>query len=250
MEQCREGSFKRQHYAYLASIEEHHFWFRARKELVLWAMQNACPRLGSFLEIGYGTGYMLNAVAKAYPDCRLNGSDIFEEGIKFARQRCAAATLIQMDARQIPFTGEMDAAGAFDVLEHIRDDQIVLSQMFKALRPGGAVILTVPQHPFLWSGFDEMSCHVRRYTEKELTGKLKDAGFAIEYRTSFMALLFPCIALDRMLKSKQACAIDAVGVNPLFNRILESVLWMERLLIKAGVRFGFGGSLLVVARKP
>ena len=64
--------------------------------------------------------------------------------------------------------------GAFDVLEHIADDELVLSQMHQAVRKGGGIILTVPQHSFLWSEIDEYSRHVRRYSVSEL--KLKLSG--------------------------------------------------------------------------
>ena len=50
---------------------------------------------------------------------------------------------------------------AFDVIEHIDEDEMVLTQMYKALQPNGGMILTVPQHPFLWSNQDEFACHVR-----------------------------------------------------------------------------------------
>ena len=72
------------------------------------------------------------------------------------------------------FRNEFDVIGAFDVLEHIADDELVLSQMHQAVRKGGGIILTVPQHSFLWSEIDEYSRHVRRYSVSEL--KLKLSG--------------------------------------------------------------------------
>jgi SAM-dependent methyltransferase len=59
------------------------------------------------------------------------------------------AVLFQMDARKIPFESEFDVIGAFDVLEHIEEDEKALAQIFHAVLPGGGLILTVPQHRFL-----------------------------------------------------------------------------------------------------
>ena len=69
-----------------------------------------------------------------------------------------------MDARNIPFRDEFDVIGAFDVLEHIDEDVAVIDEVRKALRPGGGFLMSVPQHPALWSQQDERAFHVRRYT--------------------------------------------------------------------------------------
>ena len=63
--------------------------------------------------------------------------------------------LIQMDARSIPYTDEFDVVGAFDVLEHVEQDAEALSAMYRACRTGGGILITVPQHKFLWSAVDE-----------------------------------------------------------------------------------------------
>jgi SAM-dependent methyltransferase len=247
----KEEIFDRKNYEYLAAIEEGHFWFRGRRDLVLWAMQKAVTSPASFLEIGCGTGYMLKSVAEKYPACKLTGTDFFAEGIEFARQRCPQAKLMQMDARNIPFENSFDVIGAFDVLEHIQDDEKVIAQIHKALKSKGVFMITVPQHPFLWSSFDVMSCHVRRYKAGDLLNKLSRAGFKIELKTSFMSLLFPGMLIQRLIKKEGPCSIEDKGVLNvgLFNKLFEGILNTEVALIKMGVRFGFGGSLLVVARK-
>ena len=47
------------------------------------------------------------------------------------------ARFFQMDARNIPFENEFDVIGVFDVLEHIEEDEIVFSQIFRAVKSGG-----------------------------------------------------------------------------------------------------------------
>ena len=86
-------------------------------------------------------------------------------------RRVPDAALMRMAARRIPFDGEFDVVGAFDVIEHIEDDRAVLREMHRAAVPGGGILLTVPQHPFLWSEFDRQARHVRRYTAPELREK-------------------------------------------------------------------------------
>jgi len=147
------------------------------------------------------------------------------------------------------FDGEFDVVGAFDVLEHIADDETVLRAMHRALCPGGGVLITVPQHPALWSAQDEHAGHRRRYTKKELVAKLRAAGFADMKTTSFVSLLLPLMALARLRKRKRADPFDELRIGGLANRVLEAVLDIERGLIRLGVSFPAGGSLLAVARK-
>jgi SAM-dependent methyltransferase len=156
-----------------------------------------------------------------------------------------------MDARRIPFREEFDVVGAFDVIEHIEEDEQVLAEMFAACRPGGGVLLTVPQHAWLWSYRDEFALHRRRYTRAGLLRKLAAAGFERPWASSFVTFLLPLMYLSR-LRQKKAEGFDASGelqVGRAANGVLGGVMAIERGLIHAGVSLPWGGSLLAVAHK-
>jgi glycosyltransferase involved in cell wall biosynthesis len=71
---------------------------------------------------------------------------------------------------------------------------------------GGALLLTVPAHPMLWSYFDEASRHHRRYKPDELASKLVEAGYRIEYMSQYMAGIFPMVWVGRRLAARlRAC---------------------------------------------
>lgn len=101
----------------LAPLEEKHFWFRSRNELILWALRKWFPIRGEFLEIGCGTAFVLSALEKNLPDLELHGSEIHANGLKQADRRLKRAELFQMDARRIPYRDEFSLIGMFDVLE-------------------------------------------------------------------------------------------------------------------------------------
>jgi SAM-dependent methyltransferase len=240
------GSFAR-----LAALEDRNYWFRARNRLIVWALRRHFTALGSFLEVGCGTGCVLGAVESAFPRAAVLGSEAHVEGLECAARRLRRSALLQMDAANIPFRDEFDVVGCFDVLEHIEDDRRVLEQCFLAARRG--IVLTVPQHPFLWSASDEYAKHVRRYTRGEILGKLAAAGFEPLLVTSFVALLFPVLAAARLRNHRLDARYDPaaeLAVGPVANLLLERTLDFERQLIRLGMRFPFGGSLLVVGRKP
>ncbi len=245
--------FKTHYFKELAELEAGNFWFRARNKAILWALQKYSPEMKSFLEIGCGTGFVITAISKRFPEARISGSEYLEEGLVYARERLPGAEFTQMDARYIPYESELDAIGAFDVLEHIEEDEVVLQQIYKALKPGGTVFITVPQHRWLWSAVDEYACHVRRYNASELHQKVCGAGFEIIQSTSFVSALLPAMCLSRLLKGNNVGAsmdgMTELRINPMLNKLFEWVLNFELALIRIGVVLPLGGSRLLVARK-
>ncbi len=236
----------------LFQLESGNYWFRARNALLLWALQRYFPAARDYLEIGCGTGYVLAGVAAGRPDLRLHASEISSRGLPFAASRVPQATLLQMDARAIPFSAHFDIIGMFDVLEHIEDDRGVLAQALRALRPGGGLLVTVPQHRFLWSRYDEHAHHVRRYGGAEIAEKITGAGFEIMMSTSFVSLLLPLMLLSRRARPAPVKDYDVLAelrVGAITNGLLAAVLTCERMLIRCGMRFPAGGSRLLIAQR-
>lgn len=246
--------FKPHYFKELAELEAKNFWFRARNRIIIWALRKYAPGLKSFLEVGCGTGFVISAISKQFPEARISGSEYLEEGLVYARQRLPDTEFSQMDARNIHYESELDALGVFDVLEHIKEDEAVLQQIFKALKPGGIVFITVPQHRWLWSAVDEYACHVRRYTANELHQKVCRAGYDIVRSTSFVSTLLPAMYVSRLSQRKKMnINMDAMAelrINPVINKIFEGLLYFELYLISLGISIPAGGSRLLVARKP
>src|SRR5215218_977241 len=146
----------------LLRIEAANFWFVNRGRLILRLLDEHFPASRSLLEIGCGTGSVLGAIQERRPELCLIGSELHPEGIAIAARRLGqGVTLLQFDARAIPAREEFYVVGAFDVIEHIPEDETVLRAMRTCLRPGGGAIVTVPQHPWLWGPFDDVAQHCR-----------------------------------------------------------------------------------------
>ncbi|WP_256573352.1 MULTISPECIES: trans-aconitate 2-methyltransferase [unclassified Pseudomonas] len=246
------GGFKPQYFSELARLEATNFWFRARNKIILWALRTYMPELQNFLEVGCGTGFVLSGIAEAHPEVALSGSEIFATGLSHATKRINSANFMQMDARHVPFVNEFDAIGVFDVLEHIEEDEAVLAQLHKALKPNGVLLLTVPQHPWLWSASDEYACHVRRYTRLEIEAKVRTCGFELLHSTSFVTTLLPAMMLSRELQKRNPGSsnpTDELKINPFFNKLFYSLMMLELFGIKLGLKYPVGGSRLIAARK-
>jgi SAM-dependent methyltransferase len=245
-----DEGFDPAHFAELARLEAHNFWFRGRNRLIVWALKRYFPQVRRLLEIGCGTGFVAAGLAEAAPTLGIEASEAQIAGLAFAAQRVPRARLYQMDARAVPFAEEFDVVAAFDVIEHIEDDAAVLREMRRAARPGGGILLTVPQHPWLWSDFDARAKHVRRYTARELRDKVVAAGLEILRMTSFVSLLLPLMLLSRRAPRAGVDALAELRIAGWLNAFLGAVLACERSAIRAGLDLPVGGSLLVVARRP
>ncbi|MDX8386476.1 MAG: class I SAM-dependent methyltransferase [Gallionella sp.] len=245
--------FRPEYFSQLANLEASNFWFRSRNKLILMLLKKYCPDMNSFIEIGCGTGFVLSGIARTFPESHLTGSEIYSNGLEYAADRIQGAQFIQMDAQNIPFESHFDAIGTFDVLEHIEQDELVVSQLNKALKPGGILLITVPQHPELWSLQDEMACHVRRYTATELKQKVRDAGFEILDMGSFVSLLLPVMwwsrRMGKKVKKEEYNPMKELSIGKLPNLILGAIMCIEIGCMRLGFRFPAGGSLFLIARK-
>lgn len=230
--------------------ESTHWWFIKRNELILWALHRFSPSFDTLLEIGCGTGFVLQAIHHQYPNAVLTGSDFFSEGLEFAQQRLPNVQMMQLDAQTMNDEQQYDVIGAFDVFEHIPDDQLALQNCARALTPNGMLFISVPQHMWLWSHVDTYSEHQRRYTEDELCEKVQRAGLHVVYTTSFVSFLVPLMLLMRKRVSAETYNPDAeFNVSPALNIALKAIMHIELLLIRLGIRFPVGGSRFLVAQK-
>lgn len=247
------GGFVPSYYEQLAVYEANNFWFVSRNRLILWALGHYFSNAVSLLEVGCGTGFVLRAIERAFPRLALFGAETHSAGLIQALGRVERAGLYQADARDISFAQGFQVVAAFDVLEHVVEDETVLAGMYRSTQRGGGLLLTVPQHPWLWSRQDDVSCHVRRYRADQIKARVRAAGFEVLRTTSFVTLLLPLMFAARLRKTALARDFDPMSEMNLkagVNCLLEGILTLERAAISAGVSFPFGGSLLLVGRKP
>lgn len=236
----------------LSKVEAEYFWFVVRNELIVGLVNKFFPGAQQFLEIGCGNGAVLGAIATSRSWQRLVGSELHPSGLAYARKRLPSEVeLVQMDARDIPAQGVFDLIGAFDVIEHIADDEQVLRGMRAATQTGGGAIIAVPQHPWLWSRVDDISYHQRRYRRGELEAKLVRNGFEILFSSSFTALLLPLMAASRLVSrddgGQHDDALREFRLNRNINDLFIAILRAEVRLTLAGLRWPAGGSRIVVA---
>ncbi len=252
-------SFDASAFEFLFGMEERHFWHVGRREIILDALRTEVLNVAKsrMLEVGCGNGSVLGYLKQN--GVSIEGGDIFLEGLRFCRRRVPSAVLYHIDLMALLFRNEFDVIGIFDVLEHVDDDERALVEIRQALKPGGKLILTVPAHEWLWSAFDVTSHHKRRYSKRELVGRLERTGFDVNKASFYVFFLFPVLAAIRLLgniwrgtrradRNNRTPSYPELQTVPLVNEVLLGLLRLERLLLRH-TGLPCGASLLVVAQK-
>jgi SAM-dependent methyltransferase len=250
------AGFDPHYFPALAAIEEEHFWFATRREVVRDALRESVPDLErrALFDVGCGSGGLLQFLGAS--GVRLAGAcDAYPESLALVQGRLPLPLLLVDEGRLPPLAPGYTLLGMFDVLEHIDDDVGTLRLLFEVLEPGGVLVLTVPAHPFLFDEMDAIAHHRRRYRRPELRDKLRAAGFRVLRLSHFMAPLVPLVALRwlvRALRGRRSARERRqveLAVTPVLNGVARAVLRLERPLVRAGL-LPFGSSLIAVAERP
>lgn len=248
------GGYDPRYYEVLARAESRHFWFTGRLsaiEAVVAPLVKDRPDGYRVLEVGCGTGHVLAMLERVCIGGQLVGMDLLRDGLLYARRR-VSCPLVQGSSSAPPFSVQFDVVGLFDVVEHLADDGDFLVRSRAMLKPGGALVLTVPAHQALWSVVDERARHCRRYGESDLRALLTRSGYRVDFLTPLFGVLYPMLHISRALASWRASRdtiLDELRVVPGLNAALAAALrWEARRFIARRRRLPVGTSLLAVAR--
>lgn len=238
-------------YKTMYESERTHWWFCGRREIVNYLGRHFIWRKVAGLKIlalGCGTGAELDFLSKLGD---ATGVDCSPEAVSFCKK--SSHNVMQGDAEKLNFHDEsFDLVVAFDVLEHIKDDQKAVSEINRVLKKDGFFYMTVPAFQFLWSYNDDICCHRRRYTKKNLTALFNGLGFNVVKISYFNMLFFPLVvvarSLNKLFKSKAVSDEDIKKTNCVLNFVLRKIFAFEKHLL-ARMNLPFGVSLICIVQK-
>jgi len=238
-------------YEEMFSMEERHWWFRARREIVLSLIRTYAGDFSELtvLEPGCGCGSTLAALSKV---CRkVMGIDISPRAVEFCRSRGVPAEQGSLPGSPGPVDSSYDVVLLLDVLEHIDDDRAALIDALRCLKPGGVVIACVPAFQFLWTLRDEFHHHRRRYSKKEflsLFSGLPLKRHVFGFYNFFLFLPVAAARLSRKILGRDRPGPDITLPGGAVNFLLERIFASEKYLLPF-MAFPFGVSLIAVCRK-
>ena len=234
----------------MAELDQDHWWFVARRRILETLIRRVVrpPQKARILEVGCGTGHNLDMLRKFG---KLEASEL---------DRCARAVANKRLPRKVKEAklpdlsmferNGYDLIALLDVLEHVPDDLASLRAIHRRLKPGGALLLTVPANPWMWSAHDAAHHHFRRYTKRQLAELFLRSGLEVQLLSYFNSLLFPLVAAARVAGklTRKESADDRLPSAPV-NAVLNTIVGLEACII-GRVPMPFGVSLVAVVRRP
>jgi SAM-dependent methyltransferase len=234
----------------MAEQDQHHWWFVARRRILADLVRRVVkpPKAARVLEVGCGTGHNLAMLGEfgKLDACEL---DAIARGM--ASDRLGRPVLeARLPDLSMFKPGSYDLIALLDVLEHVPDDLGSLKAIRGLLKPGGALILTVPANKWMWSAHDVAHHHFRRYTKTELARLFRQAGYDIQLHSYFNTLLFPAVAAARLFgKLRKSETADDAMPGKRVNSLLNKIFGFEAGLI-GRMPMPFGVSLIAIVRRP
>jgi SAM-dependent methyltransferase len=234
----------------MAELDQDHWWFIARRRILEALIKRVVRPLekARVLEVGCGTGHNLAMLGRFG---KLDACELDKCARAVASKRLGRQVRVAKlpDLSMFPRNG-YDLIALLDVLEHVPDDLASLRAIHMRLKPGGALLMTVPANPWMWSAHDAAHHHFRRYTKKQLEELFLRSGLEVQLLSYFNSLLFPLVAVARVLGkiTRKDSADDKLPSAPV-NWALEKIFSLERGII-GRLPMPFGVSLVAVVRRP
>lgn len=243
------------------------FWYISRNKIIGHLLNKFKGDKKNYCEIGCGNGFLVKYVASKFPELQIDANDIYLEALKYAKKNNNdKVRFFQYNLFYPNINKKYQMIGCYDVLEHIEEDRSAMANINLLMDENGIAVLTVPSMMQIWSNNDVINKHKRRYTKKELKQKLGEAGFEVLYINHFMFFLYPLLWIsskflekkigknngDKNWKKSSSIEIARflnLKINPVLNFLFHLVLSFEFFLIKLGVKFPIGSSLICVVQK-
>jgi SAM-dependent methyltransferase len=241
--------------ATVMAMERRLWWIAGRKNILRRILDRAVAirSVRRILDIGCGSGNSFDLLA---PYGQVIGCDSSPVQVRRARSRGIAAEVFvtEGDLFEQPFGEPFQLTCLFDVMEHMDDHAGFLARLNARVETGHLLLVSVPACPAIYGPHDRLLEHFRRYKLKGLEELLASRGFRVIWSNHFVTLLFPFIALLRLIekwRDKVGKPQEKVNIGNMpgwVNPILRGILAVEAVIANR-VPLPFGLWAIVLAEK-
>ncbi len=232
-------------------LERRNWWFRARQEII----RSQVIRLAgerrdlNILNVGVATGASSVMLAEFG---KVKSIEYDGDCFAFVKEKLDI-DIEQGSILELRFdANSFDLVCAFDVIEHVEQDELAVQELMRVCKPGGFVLVTVPAFMSLFGKHDIVNQHFRRYEMDGLKRLFMGRG-EITYASYFNAILFIPIYMGRMLgkwfprlfKREGSGSDFGLVKSQLLDKIFYAIFISENVLLKKKIKFPFGVSALL-----
>ena len=236
-------------------MERRLWWIAGRKNILRRILDRAVAirPVRRILDLGCGSGNNFDLLA---PYGQVIGCDSSPVQVRRARSRGIATEVFvtEGDLFEQPFGEPFQLTCLFDVIEHMHDDVGFLARLNRRVETGHLLLVSVPACPSLYGPHDRLLEHFRRYKLKGLEELLASHGFRVIWSNHFVTLLFPFIALLRLIEKwrdklgKPQQKVNIGNMPGWVNPILRGILAFEAAIANR-VPMPFGLWAIALAEK-
>jgi len=238
-----------------------HFWYSHRNEIIYRTITQFCRKKNpKILELGAGSGNVLSFLSAKNLD--VDGSDIYSESLSYISER--AGKVFKYDLGVDPRKTEVkdlkekyEVIILADIVEHLNDPVLAMRNAKYFCKKKGIIIITVPALAKLWSEYDAISGHKRRYSRDTLKREIQASGLECIFIRYFFFLTSIFLFLRRrIVRATPKFAENAYSeefikrefkINTFFNALFTLIGKVE-LFIGKFLSFPFGSSIIAVGR--
>jgi SAM-dependent methyltransferase len=241
------------------TLERNHWWFKVRAKIIILLIDKSIKKLPQNTNL-----QVLNAGAAIGRTSEILGKYGTVTSLEYDKDCCDfAKENLNMDITHgnilaLPYAdNSFDVVCAFDVIEHVEDDKLAISEMKRVCKGGGLLVVTVPAYMLLWSHHDVVNQHFRRYTKRNIFKLFSNNTLDVNFATYYNSILFFPILLFRLLTKlipqrwiRNGAGSDATltNENGLANSFLYRIFNLELGYLKF-LKFPFGVSIFAAAIK-
>lgn len=238
------------HFQSLHKLEDFYWWHQTRLAVSQSLLRSCRFDAPAMLDLGCGTGAFLETLGRELNARRAVGVDTSRTALQYLHERGLEYVDANLDVPLLVQENGFHLVTAMDVLEHLPSPQCLVETAWKNLVPGGFFLASVPAHPFLYSDWDRMLCHVCRFSKKTLRQLILTQKFSIKRLSyAFFAPFFVAFFARRFRGKTTENREEFPAIPHWLNRLLLVEGKMESFWLRYAP-FPTGLSLFILAQKP
>ncbi|MBT8195137.1 MAG: methyltransferase domain-containing protein [Bacteroidia bacterium] len=228
--------------------DPNHFWSKGRLRAIFKNGLLDTLNNNKVLEVGCGSGLVINQF-NHYPNVALDGCDLNMFAMEQIGKMNGNLYCLNIYDKPEKLLNQYKGVLLMDVIEHIEDDTDFVQTCTHYLKEDGLIVINVPALNALYSKYDKVDGHKRRYDKKRIRAIFKACNLEeVDIRYwgfTLLPLIFIRKYILHFVSEEKAISTGFKPPHKLFNWFFDKLLRLEEAIFASPVR---GTSLIAIGR--